>query len=85
MAREFRKFVLVKKTFKGWQSDTKKQIKRKKYEQQLIKAETKQKIEEQKSANRKIEQNTQLQHKVRGFLDGLKEKIQQKDRLKTIK
>ena len=33
----------------------------------------------------KVEQNHELQSKLRGFLDGLKDKVENKDRLRTIK
>lgn len=32
-----------------------------------------------------VNENQELQSKLRGFLDGLKEKIETKDRLRTIK
>lgn len=89
LAKEFHAFVIIKKAFKGWNAEAKKEIKRKRYEAELRRQEVAEKLkvkEEKKSPKPNIvPKNAELQNKVRGFLDGLKEKIEHKDRLNTIK
>ena len=89
MAGQFRQFTLIKKSFSGWKNVHRRQIKKREYERELRRLEIEQemmrKVEKDRSSKKKVEQNHQLQSKLRGFLDGLKDKIEHKDRLRTIK
>lgn len=63
-------------------------MKRKAYEKELRRIEMEQKLQkkvEKGDNKKKVEENHELQSKLRGFLDGLKDKIDNKDRLRTIK
>lgn len=80
---------MLKKTFNGWSAVHRREKKRKAYEKQLRRLELEQQVQKKKETKEgkksKVEQNHELQSKLRGFLDGLKDKVENKDRLRTIK